>query len=147
MTEGGAPAKWRPTLGLVVLAMLATVAALPLLGLSFVRLHENQLVRQTEGELIAQSAVVAALVAREIETDPARDRFLGAPAPDAELGVIEPGLDSPPIQASGGALPLPSRPNRRIRRPRSWRPGSPRCSRGRRRRRWPASGSPTATAP
>ncbi|KQP59338.1 hypothetical protein ASF52_10320 [Methylobacterium sp. Leaf112] len=85
--------KWRPTLGLVVLTMLATVAALPLLGLSFVRLYENQLVRQTEGELIAQSAVVAAFVARDLETDPARADLLGAAAPDASLPIIEPALD------------------------------------------------------
>lgn len=85
--------KWRPTLGLVVLTMLATVAALPLLGLSFVRLYENQLVRQTEGELIAQSAVVAAFVARDLDSDPARADLLGAAAPDASLPIIEPALD------------------------------------------------------
>ena len=37
----------------VVLAILLTVMALPLVGLFFFRIYENQLVRQTEAELIA----------------------------------------------------------------------------------------------
>ncbi len=43
----------------MVLAILLTVmAALPLVGLFFFRLYENQLIRQTESELIAQGAVI-----------------------------------------------------------------------------------------
>lgn len=93
MTARGADERWRPSLGLVVLAMLLTVAALPLLGLSFVRLYENQLVRQAEAELIGQGAVLAALVAREVGDDPAKNTLLGPVAPQAELAVIEPALD------------------------------------------------------
>ncbi len=44
--------KWRPSIGLVVRAILLTVMALPLVGLFFFRIYENQLVRQTEAELI-----------------------------------------------------------------------------------------------
>jgi len=60
--------KWRPSLGLVVFVVLATVLALPLFSLYFLKIYENQLIRQTEGELIAQSAALAATLHREIET-------------------------------------------------------------------------------
>ncbi|RTM11855.1 MAG: two-component sensor histidine kinase, partial [Bradyrhizobiaceae bacterium] len=52
-----APDKWRPSLGLVIFTVLATVAVLPLVGLFFFRLYDNQLIRQTQAELIAQSRV------------------------------------------------------------------------------------------
>ena len=58
--------KWRPSIGLVVLAILLTVMALPLVGLFFFRIYENQLVRQTEAELIGQGAAIAAIYAREV---------------------------------------------------------------------------------
>lgn len=58
--------KWRPSLAMIVGAMLTMVTALPLAGLFFFRLYENQLIRQTEAELTAQCAVVAALVEREM---------------------------------------------------------------------------------
>jgi signal transduction histidine kinase len=44
----------------ILLIMMLTVLALPLGGLYFFRIYENELVRQTEIELIAQSAVLAA---------------------------------------------------------------------------------------
>ena len=47
--------------------MLASVAALPLVGLFFFRLYDNQLIHQTQAELIAQSRVLAAVYAREVE--------------------------------------------------------------------------------
>ncbi len=52
--------KWRPRLGAVILVILLTTLALPLTGLFFFRVYENQLIRQTEGELIGQAAVLAA---------------------------------------------------------------------------------------
>ncbi|HKD24464.1 MAG TPA: hypothetical protein VKC66_00890, partial [Xanthobacteraceae bacterium] len=57
--------KWRPSLAMIVCAVLTTVTALPLAGLFFFRLYENQLIRQTEAELNAQCAVLAALFERE----------------------------------------------------------------------------------
>ena len=42
-----------------MLAILLTVMALPLVGLFFFRIYENQLMRQTEAELIAQGAAIA----------------------------------------------------------------------------------------
>ena len=47
---------------MIVFVALATVLALPLVGLFFFRLYENQLIRQTEAELVAQSAVLAAVL-------------------------------------------------------------------------------------
>jgi two-component system, OmpR family, sensor histidine kinase CreC len=51
--------KWRPTLGLIIFAVLAIVTMLPLAGLFFFRIYENQLIRQTETELIGQSVALA----------------------------------------------------------------------------------------
>ncbi|HXO73254.1 MAG TPA: HAMP domain-containing sensor histidine kinase [Bradyrhizobium sp.] len=59
--------KWRPTLGLIVFAVLSTVIALPLVGLFFFRIYDNQLIHQTQAELIAQSSVLSAVYAREVE--------------------------------------------------------------------------------
>ncbi len=65
MTRAGE--KWRPSLGLVIFTMLASVATLPLIGLFFFRLYDNQLIHQTQAELIAQSRVLATLYAKEVE--------------------------------------------------------------------------------
>ena len=58
--------KWRPTVGLVIFTALAAAATLPLVGLFFFRLYDNQLIHQTQAELIAQSRVLAAVYAREV---------------------------------------------------------------------------------
>lgn len=88
MTRHAVKQKWRPRLSFIVFTVLITVMALPLVGLVFFRLYENQLVRQTEMELITQSAVLAAVLEREV-----RDRLgdgitLGADKP-RELRVTE----------------------------------------------------------
>ena len=69
------------SLGLIVFAVLAAVAALPLVGLFFFRLYDNQLIRQTQAELIAQSRVLAAIYAREVEARLAGGITLGAEIP------------------------------------------------------------------
>ncbi|WFP63814.1 ATP-binding protein [Mesorhizobium sp. WSM4904] len=71
--------KWRPRLATVVVAILIVVMALPLVGLFFFRLYENQLIRQTEGELIAQGAVVAAVYADAVRAAGIAPERLGAP--------------------------------------------------------------------
>ncbi|WP_217577127.1 ATP-binding protein [Mesorhizobium sp. GbtcB19] len=71
--------RWRPRLATVVIAILIVVMALPLVGLFFFRLYENQLIRQTEGELIAQGAVVAAIYASEVRAAGIAPEKLGAP--------------------------------------------------------------------
>lgn len=92
-------AKWRPTLGQIIFAMLTTVLMLPLIGLFVFRLYDNQLIRQTESELIAQSTVLAAVFAREVEARLPDGVALGTelaaadkPVPD-ELSPIISGLD------------------------------------------------------
>ena len=66
--KGPAPLRrWRPSLGLIIFSVLAVVAVLPLIALGVFRLFDNELVRQTERELIAQSAVFSAIVTLELE--------------------------------------------------------------------------------
>jgi len=61
------PKKWRPSLGMIVTAMLIFVLALPLGGVWLFKFYDNQLVRETESELIAQGAFVKAIVNQELE--------------------------------------------------------------------------------
>src|SRR3954449_10356579 len=74
----GPPSKWRPSLSLVVFLVLASVLALPLLSLYFLKVYQNQLIQQTEAELIAQSAALAAVFRREVETAIPQGIALGA---------------------------------------------------------------------
>lgn len=91
--------KWRPRLATIVVAILIMVMALPLVGLFFFRLYENQLIRQTEAELIAQGAALAAIHAQEVRDAGIAIEKLGAavPAdsgnPDSPYRPIEPRLD------------------------------------------------------
>jgi signal transduction histidine kinase len=92
--------KWRPNLSLVVLVVLATVLSLPLVGLYFFRIDENQLVHQTEAELIAEGAVLVPVFQREIERSVPESVPLGAavekqpdPTPDDPYRPILPALD------------------------------------------------------
>ena len=98
MTRAGE--KWRPSLGLVIFTMLASVAILPLMGLFFFRLYDNQLIHQTQAELIAQSRVLAAVYAKEVELRLPSGIALGAeippearPDPEDRLTPIRPALD------------------------------------------------------
>ena len=72
------PRKWRPRLSLVVFLVLASVLSLPLFSLYFLKIYQNQLIQQTEAELIAQSAALAAVFHREIETAIPQGVALGA---------------------------------------------------------------------
>src|SRR5437763_11582382 len=100
MSPAAVPEKWRPTLGLVVFAMLSTAIALPLGGLFFFRLYDNQLIHQTQAELIAQSRVLAAVYAREVEARLNSGIVLGAeippearPVSEEKMTPIRPALD------------------------------------------------------
>ncbi len=116
MTAPAAPRiarKWRPPLALVVAGMLSFAVLAPLASVFFFRIYENQLVRQTEAELIAQSAALAVAVARRIETQIAADVPLGAevppqPGPDEPLRPILPALDLASTDLA------PSRPSARV---------------------------------
>ncbi|MBN9219924.1 MAG: HAMP domain-containing protein [Mesorhizobium sp.] len=103
--------KWRPRLATVVVAILMLVMALPLVGLFFFRLYENQLIRQTEAELIAQGAAISAIYAQAVHEAGIAPEKLGAPMPQIGAGAsrsadgpyrpIEPQLDL----ASDSVLP------------------------------------------
>jgi signal transduction histidine kinase len=100
--------KWRPSIGQVIFTALATAAALPLVGLFLFRLYDNQLIHQTQAELIAQSRVLAAVYAREVESRLGSGIALGAEIPpadrpdrDDQLTPIRPALD---LAADGDLL-------------------------------------------
>jgi len=89
--------KWRPPMVLVVALVIGAALTLPLAGLFFFRIYENQLIRQTESELVGQAAVLAAVMRREIEALPA-DLPLGRPVverpdPANPYQPIPPALD------------------------------------------------------
>lgn len=80
--------KWRPSLGMITAGLIAGVIVLPLVGLLFFRLFENQLVRQAESELIGQAAVLREIYAREIAAEP--QAFpVGAPQPRIDPAVAQ----------------------------------------------------------
>lgn len=90
--------KWRPSLSLIVFTMLSAVLALPLVGLFFFRIYENQLVHQAESELIAQSAALAVVIGQDLRANLPADTELGPAAPP----------DTRPEAADGLAPVLPS---------------------------------------
>ena len=100
MRPAETPDKWRPSLSLVVFAMLSVVIVLPLAGLFFFRIYDTQLIHQTEAELIAQSKVLAVIYAREVEARIPAGIPLGAelaagvrPDPTDQFTPIRPALD------------------------------------------------------
>lgn len=101
MSAAAAPrvaAKWRPPLVLVVAAVLGLVAGLPLGGIFLFRIWDNQLVRQAEAELVAQSAAIAARIAAEFAERRPDGLVLGAtvvppPAIGDGLTPLRPRLD------------------------------------------------------
>jgi signal transduction histidine kinase len=71
---------------------------MPLVGLFFFRVYENQLIRQTESELIAQSAVIASVYAGEVRKAGFLPEQLGAALPmsvssSERYHPVEPSLD------------------------------------------------------
>ncbi len=77
------PNKWRPSLATITLAIMIAVLALPFAGIGILRLAENQLVRSTEAELIAQAAALAATMAARLDEE--RSTLpLGPPIPRPE---------------------------------------------------------------
>ncbi|WP_148210675.1 DUF2809 domain-containing protein [Beijerinckia indica] len=105
--------KWRPPLALVVTCLLCFAVALPLGGVFFFRIYENQLVRQAEAELIAQSAALAPVIARDIEAALPADTPLGAAAPLATPTQEEPYRPIMPHLDLADKDLLPSRPDAR----------------------------------
>jgi signal transduction histidine kinase len=99
--------KWRPHLRTIIVATLGIALLLPLCGLFFFRVYENQLIRQTEGELIAQAAVIAAVFRNDVltsgisisklgavvTTESGSNRYKSAPETSEPFHPIEPKLD------------------------------------------------------
>lgn len=80
--------KWRPTLGMVLGAVLAIVLSLPIAALWVFRLYDSQLVRETERELIAQGAIINSTMRHEIQkqiASGAQDFSFGAKLPAGQL--------------------------------------------------------------
>jgi len=71
--------KYRPSVRTVLLVVTLTVLLLPLGSVSFFRIYENQLVRETEAELIAQASVLAALLDRAVAASASELGDYGAP--------------------------------------------------------------------
>mgnify|MGYP000111625547 FL=1 len=69
--------KWRPPLSLVVAGVLGIMLLVPLAGVAFFRVYENQLIETTEAELIAQSAAIASAAAQRLEEIGGEDLPLG----------------------------------------------------------------------
>ena len=83
MKTGATPHKRRPPIRLILALMVLIAVATPLVGLFFLRVIENQLIRRTEAELIGQSAVIAAMYAREVEESRISSLFFGGDAKGA----------------------------------------------------------------
>lgn len=103
--------KWRPTLVMITFAAIAIVLILPLAGLLFLRVYETQLVRQTEGELIAQAAVLSAAFADEAARAPQGVLTLGAARPPRDPSPDDPWMPiAPTLDVAAGPI-LPPRPD------------------------------------
>jgi signal transduction histidine kinase len=109
------PAKWRPSLSLVVFLVLASVLLLPLFSLYFLKVYQNQLIRETESELIAQSAALAAVFHREVESTFSHDVALGAKVPPAALAPTDGPYQPiwPKLELANESV-LPPRPEARM---------------------------------
>ncbi|MER0238474.1 ATP-binding protein [Fulvimarina sp. MAC8] len=103
-------AKWRPSLTQILLLMMGAVLFLPLAGVGLFRIYENHLVSTTEGELIAQSAAIAAAASAMLETQAGAE-----PAP-ATSSLPERTLEAryvTPLLSLGSSAILGERPDAR----------------------------------
>lgn len=103
---------WRPRLRTVLLLLNLVILALPLGGITWLRLYESALIRQTESELIAQAAFIKAAYLSAFE------RHTRTPAAPPKRRGSAPGA---PFPATGYGLavtapPAPADPEGR------WRP-------------------------
>jgi signal transduction histidine kinase len=92
----------------ILFGTLLFVVALPGLGAIFLRVYENALVRRTEAELVAQSAVLAASAAILWDEGMAGGQAISLPAPAAGPARYH---DRPPEVDLHSSAVLPSRPS------------------------------------
>jgi signal transduction histidine kinase len=98
----------------VVFLVLTAVLLLPLFSLYFLKVYQNQLIQQTEAELIAQSAALSAVFHREVETTIPKDVALGVRIPpDAQKPSGEPYQPIWPRLELANQSVLPPRPEAR----------------------------------
>lgn len=97
----------RPRIGTVLLLFHLIVLALPLSGIWVLRLYESALLRQTEAELIAQGAVVAAAFRTEWRAAGGGGDELG---PSVEARWARPPADQGPWQPRFASLDLADDP-------------------------------------
>ncbi|MGB0505305.1 MAG: ATP-binding protein [Pikeienuella sp.] len=81
--------KLRPPIRLVLALMILIAMGTPFVGLFFLRVIENQLIRKTEAELISQSAAIAAVYASEIRAAGISPRLFG-PRADGPFDAAHP---------------------------------------------------------
>jgi signal transduction histidine kinase len=103
--------KWRPSLSLVVFLVLTAVLSLPLFSLYFLKLYQNELIQQTESELIAQSAALAAVFEREISAPAAQGLVLGVNVPPPAQSEDDPYQPIWPKLELADQSVLPPRPD------------------------------------
>lgn len=104
--------KWRPTLAMIVTAMIGSALLLPLFGIVFFRLYEERLIQSTEAELIAQSAALAATMSLLLQEEGAGDLPLGNPVPETRT-PNEPWNPTLPTLELSSALIFGERPEAR----------------------------------
>jgi signal transduction histidine kinase len=101
-----------PSVRTILLIVNLTVLLLPMGGFLFFRIYENRLVHESETELIAQSAVMAALMKKAILSTVAHPETFGArlapPPPPSPHGKFTPVF--PQIDLASSPL-LPPRPD------------------------------------
>lgn len=73
--------KWRPPLGMIVALVLCIMLLVPLAGIVFFRVYENQLIQATEAELISQAAAIAAVTSKRLVELGGADLPKGAKVP------------------------------------------------------------------
>lgn len=105
--------KYRPAIRTILLLVSLMVLLLPLGSLVFFRIYENQLVRETEGELIAQSAVIAALYRKAVRQALPDSEAFGSPLEAAPADEDEPYAPIAPAIDLQVETVLPRRPDGR----------------------------------
>ncbi|WP_020393743.1 HAMP domain-containing sensor histidine kinase [Thiolinea disciformis] len=103
------PRRIRFSLRSILLIMMLTLLLLPLAGLYFFRIYENELVRQTELELISQSAVLAANYRQIISFIHPNPKTYGYLTPDSPLigGKMIPAVPSKVYASTSRQTPTP----------------------------------------